>query len=255
MSEHKSLLAGKAAVVTGGGSGIGEATSKALANEGASVVVTDINGEAASAVADAINSAGGNAVGMRVDVAAEADTEAMVAASLKEFGSLDCAVNCAGISDAPVAFTEMTLEAWNRMLQVALTGVFLAMKHELAAISRPGGSIVNVSSGAGFTPAPGQPHYTAAKHGVLGLTKCAARDFVGEGIRVNAICPGMTDTPMLREHFEQAPGFLERVAHNAPSGRLALPEEMADIAVWLCSERSSYISGESIIVDLAGLCR
>lgn len=255
MSEQKSLLAGKAAVITGGGSGIGEATAKALANEGASVVVTDINGDAASAVADAIGSAGGKAVGMPVDVATEADVEAMVAASLKEFGSLDCAVNCAGVSDAPVAFTDMTLEAWNRMLQIALTGVFLAMKHELAAISRPGGSIVNVSSGAGFTPAPGQPHYTAAKHGVLGLTKCAARDFVGEGIRVNAICPGMTDTPMLREHFEQAPDMLERVAHNAPSGRLALPEEMADIAVWLCSDRSSYVSGESIIVDLAGLCR
>ena len=141
------------------------------------------------------------------------------------------------------------------MLQVALTGVFLAMKHELAAISRPGGSIVNVSSGAGFTPAPGQPHYTAAKHGVLGLTKCAAKDYVREGIRVNAICPGMTDTPMLREHFEQAPDFLKQVSGIAPSGRLGLPEEMADIAVWLCSERSSYISGESIIVDLAGLCR
>lgn len=255
MSEHQTLLEGKVAVVTGGGSGIGEATAKALAQEGASVVVTDINGDAASSVAEAIKSASGNSVGMRADVTEEADAEAMVAAALREFGSLDCAVNCAGVSDAPVAFTDMTLKSWNRMLSIALTGVFLSMKHELAAISRPGGSIVNVSSGAGFTPAPGQPHYTAAKHGVLGLTKCAARDFVGEGIRVNAICPGMTDTPMLREHFEQAPDLLERVAHNAPSGRLALPEEMADIAVWLCSERSSYISGESIIVDLAGLCR
>ena len=255
MSEHRTLLEGKVAVVTGGGSGIGAATAKALAQEGASVVVTDINGDAASSVAEAIKSANGNSVGMRADVTEEADAQAMAARALSEFGSLDCAVNCAGVSDAPVAFTDMTLKSWNRMLSIALTGVFLSMKHELAAISRPGGSIVNVSSGAGFTPAPGQPHYTAAKHGVLGLTKCAARDFVGEGIRVNAICPGMTDTPMLREHFEQAPDLLERVAHNAPSGRLALPEEMADIAVWLCSDRSSYISGESIIVDLAGLCR
>ena len=253
MPEH--MLTNKVATITGGGSGIGEATAKALALEGASVVVTDINGDAASAVADAINSAGGNALGMRVDVTVESDAAAMVAAAQREFGSLDCAVNCAGVSDAPVSFTDMTLEAWNRMLAVALTGVFLCLKHELATISRPGGSIVNVSSGAGFTPAPGQPHYTAAKHGVLGITKCAARDYVGEGIRVNAICPGMTDTPMLREHFEQAPDLLERVAHNAPSGRLALPEEMADIAVWLCSDRSSYVSGESIIVDLAGLCR
>ncbi len=249
------LLENKTAVVTGGGSGIGRATSLLLAKEGASVVVTDVIGQNALDVAEEIQSEGGQAVGMKVDVTSESDVAEMVAGALREFHKLDCAVNCAGISTAPAAFTELTLESWNRMIGIALTGIFLSMKHELAALEGNGGSIVNISSGAGFTPAPGQPHYTAAKHGVLGLTKSAAREYASRGIRVNAICPGMTDTPMLREHFEQAPEMEQMIAQIAPSGRLALPEEMAHTAVWLCSERASYISGESIIVDYAGLCR
>jgi len=215
------LLENKTAVVTGGGSGIGRATSLLLAKEGASVVVTDVIGQNALDVAEEIQSEGGQAVGMKVDVASESDVAEMVAGALREFHKLDCAVNCAGISTAPAAFTELTLESWNRMIGIALTGIFLSMKHELAALEGNGGSIVNISSGAGFTPAPGQPHYTAAKHGVLGLTKSAAREYASRGIRVNAICPGMTATPMLREHFEQAPEMEKMNAQMAPEGRLA----------------------------------
>ena len=265
-----SLLEGKTAVVTGGGSGIGRATALLLAQEGASVVVTDVVGQNALAVADEIRSEGGQAVGMKVDVTSESDVVEMVVMALGRFGKLDCAVNSAGISMAPAAFTDLTLENWNRMISIALTGTFLAMKHELAAMERNEGetdgnmaggaasdlgSIVNISSGAGYTPAPGQPHYTAAKHAVLGLTKSAAREYATRRIRVNAICPGMTDTPMLREHLDQAPEMEKMIPQIAPSGRLAMPEEMAHTAVWLCSQRASYISGESIVVDYAGLCR
>lgn len=256
-------------MVTGGGSGIGRATCLLLAQEGASVVVTDVVGQSASDVAQEIQSQGGRAHGLKVDVTSESDVAEMVALAVREFGGLDCAVNCAGISTAPEAFTELSLDSWNRMVAIALTGVFLSMKHELAAMESDGGgagagadgrggshkSIVNVSSGAGFTPAPGQPHYTAAKHGVLGLTKSAAREYASRGIRINAICPGMTDTPMLREHFEQAPELEQMIPQIAPSGRLALPDEIAHAAVWLCSDRASYISGESLVVDYAGLCR
>jgi len=276
-----SLLEGKTAVVTGGGSGIGRATALLLAREGANVVVTDVVGPNALAVADEIHSEGGRAVGMRVDVTSEPDVIEMVSVALREFGRLDCAVNSAGISMAPAAFTDLTLADWNRMIGIALTGMFLTMKHELTAMERNAdqpdgsrsdasagsgatgdlgsagdlGSIVNISSGAGFTPAPGQPHYTAAKHAVLGLTKSAAREYATRRIRVNAICPGMTDTPMLREHLDQAPEMEKMIPQIAPSGRLAMPEEMAHTAVWLCSQRASYISGESIVVDYAGLCR
>ncbi len=261
------LLKDRTAVVTGGGSGIGRATCLLLAQEGASVVVTDVVGQSALDVAQEIESQGGQACGLKVDVTSESDVAEMVAVAVREFGGLDCAVNCAGISTAPEAFTKLSLESWNRMVGIALTGVFLSMKHELAAMEAAGGadsgaggrgadkSIVNVSSGAGFTPAPGQPHYTAAKHGVLGLTKSAAREYAARGIRINAICPGMTDTPMLREHFEQAPEMEQMLAQIAPSGRLALPDEIAHTAVWLCSDRASYISGESLVVDYAGLCR
>ena len=250
-----SLLPNQTAVLTGGGSGIGRATALLLAEEGANVVVTDIAEQSAQDVASEITAAGGQAIGLKVDVAEEAEVAEMVATALREYGQLHCAVNCAGISMAPVAFTELTMESWHKMVAIALTGTFLAMKHELAAMEANGGSIVNISSGAGLTPAPGQPHYTAAKHGVLGLTKSAAREYASKGIRVNAICPGMTDTPMLREHLEQSPEMEKMVAQIAPPGRLALPEEMAHTAVWLCSQRASYVSGESIIVDYAGLCR
>lgn len=260
------LLKDRTAVVTGGGSGIGRATCLLLAQEGASVVVTDVVGQSALDVAQEIESQGGQARGLKVDVTSESDVAEMVAVAVRDFGGLDCAVNCAGISTAPEAFTELSLESWNRMVGIALTGVFLSMKHELAAMEAGGGSgggggggadksIVNVSSGAGLTPAPGQPHYTAAKHGVLGLTKSAAREYAARGIRINAICPGMTDTPMLREHLEQAPELEQMITQIAPAGRLALPDEIAHTAVWLCSDRASYVSGESLIVDYAGLCR
>lgn len=259
------LLTGKTALVTGGGSGIGRATALALARQGADVLVSDVHLDAAEQTVHEILLEGvteSKVQANKTDVSSEMEVRDMVQAAVDAFGKLDCAVNSAGISDAPFAFVDLTFQSWEKMLDIALTGTFLCMKHELQAMLKEAPkqnsrtkSLVNISSGAGLTPAPGQPHYTAAKHGVLGLTKCAAREYAAQGIRVNAICPGMTDTPMLQEHFEQAPEMRDLVTSIAPSGRLALPEEMADTAVWLCSEQSSYVSGESIIVDYAGLCR
>lgn len=242
------------ALVTGAGSGIGQAIAVLLGQRGADVVVADIDEGAARATAEQI---GKRAAPCRVDVADDASAGAMVAFAVDRFGGLDWAVNNAGISPAPKPFTDHTLAEWQRVIDVNLTGVFLCLQHELRQmmLQGRGGSIVNISSGAGLVAAPGQPQYTAAKHGVLGLTKQAAQEYARSGIRVNAVLPGQTETAPMLAYLDAQPGLAERLAKTIPMGRMGAPAEIAQAVAWLCSDESSYVSGASLLVDGAQIAR
>jgi NAD(P)-dependent dehydrogenase (short-subunit alcohol dehydrogenase family) len=243
-------VAGRVALVTGGAGGIGRATAEVLASRGASVVIADVDPDAARATAKAINADDRVAV-VPVDVSDEQSVDDMVRATVDRFRRLDCACNVAGISTAPKAFVDVEYAEWQRVLAVDLTGVFLCMQAELRQLlaQGEGGTIVNVSSGAGLVPAPGQPHYTAAKHGVLGLTKQAAQEYARNGIRVNAVLPGQTETEPMRAYLDAQPVGGERLLRRIPMGRMARPAEIAESIAWLVSDESSYVSGASLLVD------
>jgi NAD(P)-dependent dehydrogenase (short-subunit alcohol dehydrogenase family) len=250
------LVEGKVALVTGAASGIGRATALALARDGARVLVADRDGAGAEGVAKAIAAAGGEARATETDVAQPAQVDAMVRAAVDAFGRLDCAVNGAGILATPAMLHDLELDAWQRTLAVNLTGVFLCLQQELRVMRAQGaGAIVNIASGGGVLGTPALGHYCASKHGVLGLTKTAAMENARSGVRVNAICPGSTDTPMLQGFMGSSPDARKMILASAPSGRLGTPEEVAEAAVWLCSDRASYVSGESLFVDYAAVCR
>lgn len=250
------LLAGKVAVVTGAASGIGRASALALAREGARVLVTDIDDTAGKETAAAIREAGGEARYLRTDVTRESDVEAMVDAAVEEFGRLDCAVNNAGTTGPGAPLHEFDLDGWSRTLATNLTGVFLCMKYELPVMQRQGaGAIVNMASGAGLIAVPGLAPYCASKHGVLGLTKTAAVENARLGVRVNAICPGSIDTPALRRAMARDPQLEKMILTSQPGGRLGESEEVAEAVVWLCSDRSSFVTGESMLVDGGAVAR
>jgi len=234
------------ALVTGGGNGIGAATARALTRAGARVMVADIDAGAAQAVADEI---GGAAIAG--DVADDEFGKEMVRACVEQLGGLDWACNIAGIAPDPKPFVEHSPADWQRVLDVNLSGVFYCMQHEIRQMLKQGrgGAIVNMASAAGIVPAPGQPQYTAAKHGVLGLTKQAAQEFAKAGIRVNAVLPGQTETAPMREYLDAMPDGGERMLRRLPMGRLATPEEIADAVTWLCSDRATYVNGVSLTVD------
>jgi NAD(P)-dependent dehydrogenase (short-subunit alcohol dehydrogenase family) len=235
----------KTALVTGGAGGIGQATARVLAARGAQVVVADVDASGARITADEV---GGVSIG--VDVADNASVAAMVEFCVDRFGGLDWACNIAGISPEVKPFVEHTAAEWQRTIDVDLSGVFFCMQHELRQMTAQGhGAIVNMASAAGVVPAPGQPQYTAAKHGVLGLTKQAAQEFARSGIRVNAVLPGQTETAPMRAYLDALPDRGEKMARRLPMGRLATPEEIANTVAWLCSDEASYVNGVSLVVD------
>jgi len=243
---------GRVALVTGGGSGIGRAACEQFAREGARVVVADRNAAAAGEVAEQIQKSGGEAIATEVDVADEASVAAMVARSVEQYGRIDAALNNAGISHDPRPFTALPLADWDKMIAINLTGVFLCMKHELIAMLEQEpldgirGSLCATSSGAGRIPAPGQPHYTAAKHGLLGLVKLAAQEHIESGIRSNAILPGSTDTPMMRSN---PPDWVKTMERMSPGGQFGTAGNVAAAAVWLCSPEARWVNGQSVLVD------
>jgi NAD(P)-dependent dehydrogenase (short-subunit alcohol dehydrogenase family) len=249
-----STFDGRVAFVTGAGSGIGRAIATRFSRLGARVVVADVDVGGAT---ETLASLGTEAHAVCGDVSDDHAVAAMLRETVERFGRLDCAVNNAGISPAPKPFVDHTPDDWQRTIDVNLTGVFLCMQHELRQFlaQGDGGAIVNMSSGAGFVPAPGQPQYTAAKHGVLGLTKQAAREYGRAGIRVNAVLPGTTETAPMRAYLDASPGTEERMQKQIPLARLGTPDEIAQAVVWLCSPESSYVSGASLVVDGAMIAR
>jgi NAD(P)-dependent dehydrogenase (short-subunit alcohol dehydrogenase family) len=245
------ILKGKVALVTGAGMGLGQCSALAFAREGAKVVVADIDVKNGQKTVDMIKKAGGEAMFVKTDVSSEADVENLVSKTIETFGKLDCAHNNVGIEELPHPFTEGTEAMWNRLVDVNLKGVWLCLKHELKYMEKHGGgSIVNTSSIAGLIGAPGQAIYSACKWGVNGLTKSAAKDYAKAGIRVNSICPaGMKGTGFYNRMLAAQPGMAEAVKQIVPLGRDSDPTEIAEAAVWLCSERASYITGVAMPVE------
>ena len=241
---------GKAALVTGGSSGMGLAAAKLFASRGAAVAIADINVEGGEQAAADIKAAGGKALFLRTDVSVEADVRAVIEATIAAFGRLDCAMNNAAYP-GPSRTLDLLEEAeWDQVVDVSLKGVFLCLKHELALMKRQGsGAIVNISSGAGVKPVPTRSPYSAAKHGVLGLTKSAAKEVGAIGVRVNAVLPGPIDSPMIQGALALQPGARAEFEALTALGRLGRAEEVAEAVVWLCSDAASFITGASLSVD------
>ena len=239
-------LEGTVAVVTGGGSGIGRSTAMMLAERGASVLVTDVDGAAAEKVAAEI---GEPKSSMQVDVTDEEQVAAMVRQAVTSYGGLHVAVNNAGTSGLFGSTADVDPGEWRRVIDLNLTGVFLCMRAEIPAIlAAGGGAIVNTSSGAGLMGFAGLPAYVASKHGVIGLTRAAALEYSAKGIRVNCVCPGTVRTPML-EAFTGDEATLQAMGRAMPIKRLATPEEIAEAIVWLASPSASYVTGHALAVD------
>ena len=251
------LADGKIALVTGAASGMGREGARVFAREGAAhVYVVDINVEGGNETVEIAKQLGTGATFIALDVTDEDSVAATIARVVREQGRLDCAWNNAGINDTSKAFHEFTRAEWDRMIAVNLSSVYWCMKHEITQmLQQGGGAICNTSSGAGLIAAPGLPHYTAAKHGVLGLVKAAASELNNSGIRVNAVCPGMVDTPMIQGWFATNPDLANAVLETMPGKRLLDPVEIAEAAVWLCSDSARGVSGLSMTVDAGGLNR
>jgi NAD(P)-dependent dehydrogenase (short-subunit alcohol dehydrogenase family) len=239
-------------IVTGAASGIGKAAALRFASFGARIVLADVNGDAGQQTCDWINDQAGEALFIQTDVSKEADAKALVEGAVKRFGRLDGAFNNAGIEQSIRKLHEIESEQWNRVLSVNLSGVFFCLKHQIPAmIAGGGGSIVNTASSLGQVAIPYAAEYVAAKHGVVGLTRAAAVDYAGQNIRVNAVLPGMTQTPMI-ERGPVVPALMamfSRIQASVPMERLGQADEIAQAAAWLLSDASSFVTGAILPVD------
>ena len=247
------LLAEKVCLITGGGSGIGEATAKLFASEGAFVIITDVDEKAANRVVSEI---GPKAKFINCDVTQEKQVHDTIKKIVEIYDRLDCAVNNAGITGTPSNIEHTTLENWSNVIAVNLTGVFLCLKHEInQMITQGSGNIVNVSSGAGLIAVPLLAPYCSSKHALLGLTKTAANENLSRGIRVNAVLPGSTKTPLLDQTLNMSEGMEKIILNSIPSGKFGTPEEIAEGIAWLCSDRASFVSGASLAIDYGTVSR
>ncbi len=240
----------KVAFITGAASGIGRASALAFARDGADVVVADCQVDGGLETVRMIEQAGGRALFIKCDVSYENDIREAVAQTVKKFGRLDYAFNNAGVEGESGLTPECSVENWDRVIRVNLTGVWLCMKYQVPQMLAQGsGSIVNCSSIAGLVGFQGIPAYVASKHAVVGLTKATALEYARSNIRVNAICPGVIDTPMITRFTHGEAQAARMLLNNEPVGRMGTSEEIAEAAVWLCSDKASFVTGHALVAD------
>jgi len=250
MPGENGSFAGKVAFVTGAANGIGRAAALAFSREGASVVLADVSEQGNQDTARMIEEAGGRALAVRCDVTRGEDVKAALDNAVEAFGRLDFAFNNAGSEQAITATADLAEEEWDRIIRVNLRSVFVCMKYELPLLLKQGGgAIVNTSSGAGVKGIAGQAAYCAAKFGIVGLTKAAALDYAKSNIRVNVVCPGIIETPMMDRFSGGTSEGRERVIAQEPIGRMGKPEEIAAAVVWLCSDAAAFIVGHAMVID------
>jgi NAD(P)-dependent dehydrogenase (short-subunit alcohol dehydrogenase family) len=240
----------RVAFVTGAAGGIGQATAVAFAKQGASVAVADLSADSVRDTVGMIEEHGGKALALRCDVTSDEDVAAALHRTVDIFGRLDYAFNNAGIEQPITPAADITDDDWTRILDVNTRGVFLCMKREIPLmLANGGGAIVNTSSGAGVIGIAGQAAYAASKHAVIGLTKSAALDYAATGVRINAICPGIVQTPMMDRFTGGTDEGRQRVIAQEPIGRMGRPEEIAAAVLWLCSDLAAFTIGHALVVD------
>ena len=249
-------LENKVALITGAGSGIGRATALIFAREGARVVVSDVNESSGLETVAQIEKIGGEAIFSKADISIEADVEALVSHAVNTWGRIDCAFNNAGTEGAIKTTAECTEAEFNRTLRINLTGVWLCMKHEIRQmLTQGGGAIVNASSAAGLAGVASFPDYVASKHGVIGLTRTAALEYATQGIRVNAVCPGVIETPMVARESLKIPNIYDFALAVEPVGRMGTAAEVGEAVLWLCSDAASFVTGHPMAVDGGALAQ
>jgi NAD(P)-dependent dehydrogenase (short-subunit alcohol dehydrogenase family) len=243
-------IRGKIVLVTGGGSGIGQATALALAREGARVIVADVLVEGGEETVRRIKNADGEAIFVKSDVSKAAEVEILIKKIIETYDRLDCAVNNAGIEGEQAPTSEYAEENWDRLIDVNLKGVWLCMKYEIPQMLKyGGGAIVNMASVAGLVGFQNLSAYVASKHGIIGLTKTAALEYAKNRIRINAVCPGVIRTAMVDRILGGDEEAEAQFVAMEPIGRLGAPEEIAEAVVWLCSDAASFVTGHSMVVD------
>lgn len=246
------LLEGKVIIVTGAAGGIGEATSRVLSAHGARLVVSDIDREGGEQLAADLASAGGEAIFESADLASSDEIAALVARAESHFGRLDGAFNNAGVEQKNKPLCDLTIEEWNRAIAIDLSAVFLCIKHQVPAMLRSGGgAIVNTASSLGQVAIPNAAEYVAAKHGVIGLTRAAGADYAAQGVRVNAVLPGVTRTPLIARLLDEPSfvAFADILKARHPIGRFGEPREIGEAVAWLLSEAASFMNGAAVACD------